>query len=277
MFKHKQNAHMKLFPDIRPYWHVDAKWICGILLVFVLSICLGLLALVRITDANRAPTIGALIVGAGFIRGTEVDTEEARAALAEHGGVIHPLPNVPSITITEADLQLTPGQIALKVFKPITESIYNDGIDATAEKFASTPEQKEKFKKDAFLFKLFTKSTHNTLQKFFLIFAVLSLILALGVVYFSARWGRLANLGALLLLVSLPGTLLSLFLKHPPKDGSGGFGSVTPELTSQIGQAVGSAYVKVTLLGVLLLLAALVGRTYSSFHKPAAKTSTKAK
>ncbi|HLG91187.1 MAG TPA: hypothetical protein VI336_03470 [Candidatus Saccharimonadales bacterium] len=258
---------MRLFPNPRPYWHVDAKWICGILLVFTLSATLILLSLVKLTEQERAPTVGALIIGMGFIRGNTVDTEEAREALAEAGGVIQPIPNVPSIKITEADLALTPSQISIKVFKPITESIYNNGIEATADKFGATAEQKAKFIKDAALFNIFTKDTHQTLKKFFNIFAVLSLLLAAGVVYFSTRWGRLSNLGSLILLVSLPGTLIALLLKSPPKDGNGGFGSLSPELTEQIGQAVSAAYTKVTLLGLLLLAAALLGRIYSAFRK----------
>ncbi|MEX0881715.1 MAG: hypothetical protein WEC17_00605 [Candidatus Saccharimonadales bacterium] len=263
---------MKLFPNPRPYWYVDAKWICGILLVFSLSATLILLSLVKLTEPERAPTVGALIIGMGFIRGNTVDTEEAREALAEAGGVIQPIPNIPSIKITEADLALSPSEISIKVFKPITESIYNDGIEATADKFAATPEQKAKFIKDAALFNIFTKDTHQTLKKFFNIFAVLSLLLAAGVAYFSARWGRLSNLGSLILLVSLPGTLIALLLKSPPKDGSGGFGSLSPELTTQVGQSVSAAYTKVTLFGLFLLAAALVGRTYSLIHRPKSKT-----
>jgi hypothetical protein len=266
---------MKLFPNPRPYWHVDAKWICGILLVFALSASLILFSLVKLTEKDRAPTVGALIIGIGFIRGDNVDVEEARAELARQGGVIRPLPNFPEITITEQDLNLTPSQIAIKVFSPITESIYNNGIEATAERFGATPEQKEKFIRDAALFNIFTKTTHQTLKKFFNISALISLLLAAGVVYFSNRWGRLANLGALLLLVSLPGTFLGLLLKSPPRNGDGPFGAVSPELTNQIGQAVSAAYTKVTLLGLALLIAALVGRIVTKFYKPKSKPTPK--
>ncbi len=258
---------MKLFPNPRPYWHVDAKWICGILLVLTLSATLILLSLANLTDKDRAPTVGALLIGEAFIRGSEVDVEEAKEKLAESGGVIRPLPNFPDVEITEADLSLSKAEISIKVFGPITESIYNNGVEGTADKFALTPEQKQEFIKDASLFNILTKDTHQTLKKFFNIFALISLLLAAGVAYFSARWGRLSNLGALLLLVSLPGTIIALFLKNPPKDGDGGFGSLSPELTDQIGQAVSAAYTRVTLLGLLLLAAALIGRIYSAFRK----------
>ena len=211
----------------------------------------------------------------GFIRGNTIDTEEAREALEEAGGVIYPIPNIRSIKITEADLALSASEISLKVFRPITESIYNDGIEATAEKFGATPEQKEKFVRDAALFTLFTKDTHQAFKKFFNIFAMLSLLLAAGVAYFSVRWGRLSNLGALLLIVSLPGTFFGLLLRSPPKDGNGGFGSLSPELTDQIGQAVSGAYNKIALFGALLLVAALAGRVFSQIHKPKTKPVAK--
>ena len=259
---------MKLLPKPRPYWHVDAKWICGIFLIFTLSAALLLSSLAKLTDEQRGPTISALIIGMLFIRDDAVDDKEVREELEEQGGVIYPLPNIPSIKITEADLRLSPAEISLKVFKPITDSIYNDGLEATAEKFAATPEQREKFVKDAAVFNVFTKESHQSLAKFSKIFGFISLLLALGVVYFSARWGRLSNLGLLLLLISLPGTLLGLMIKNPPK-GEGPFSGLRPELTEQIGQAISSSYNKLTLVGILLVVVALIGRIFTAItHKP---------
>ena len=264
---------MKLTPSVRPYWYVDAKWICGILLALALTIALTFLTLAKLTDQDQGPKIAALVIGTTFIRGDTVDTPDNRQALAEHGGVIQPFANIPSVKITADDLKLTPGQLSLKVFKPLTESIYNDGIEGAADKFGATAEQKAKFKKDASLFTIFTKTAHQKLQGIFILFAIVSLLLALGVVYFSAGWGRLSNLGFLLLLISVPGTLVALMLNHPPKDEYGGFGTFSPELTSQLGQAAAAAYTKVTLLGLALLVAALFGRVYSSLSKPKGKSS----
>jgi hypothetical protein len=50
---------------------------------------------------------------------------------------------------------------------------------------------------------------------------------------------------------------------------------VSPELTNQIGQAVSAAYNKVTLLGLALLVAALVGRIITTFYKPKSKPTPK--
>ena len=268
---------MKLYPTIRPYWHVDAKWICGLLLIFALMVTLFLHALVKLTDEKNGPTIAALTVGAAFIRGdSAVNIEEARAELAKRGGQIHPVPNFPEIVITEADLDLPLRDLKLKVFKPITDSIYQQGIEATAAKYAPTPEAKEQFIKDAFFFRLFTKQTHENLKSRLTTFIIISLVLMVGVVYFSAGWGRLANPGLLLLVVSLPGTLFSLLLTHPPKDGSeGALGFLPNDLTKELGYSLGQAYTRITLLGLALLIGAGVGRTITHIlHKHGSKPST---
>src|SRR5438105_2500943 len=127
---------MKVSSTVRPYWHVDAKWICGILLLLALSASLVLATATKITNQQRGPDIAALIVGKGFIRGDSINTEEAKAELAKNGGVIHPLPIMPSVAITAADLNLSPQDISLKVFRPLTQEIYQNGIEATAAKFA---------------------------------------------------------------------------------------------------------------------------------------------
>src|SRR3989344_8360523 len=181
---------MRLYPAVRPYWHVDAKWVCGLLLILSLAITLFLFALVKLTDEKNGPTIAALAVGAAFIRGdSAVNIEEARAEIAKRGGQIQPLPNFPDIVITEADLDLPLRDLKLKVFKPITDLIYQNGIEATAAKYAPTPEAKEQFINDAFFFKLFTKDTHRSLKGKLTILIIISLILLAGVVYFSAGWG----------------------------------------------------------------------------------------
>lgn len=232
-------------------------------------------ALSKAIDQNRGPKIGALIAGAGFIRGNTIDTEDARKALAEHGGVIQPIPNVSSITITEADLSSTPAQIAIKVFAPITQSIYDNGIDATAQKYAPGAEQAQKFKKDASMLGVLSKKTHKTFSKISTILLTISLILAAGVVYFSSRWGRLANLGLLLVFISLPLTLLSMALTHAQPSDPAQTGSVATAIQTEIGHTISETYSKYALLGLLLLLVALIGRIVSAFLKPKDKHSEK--
>lgn len=254
-----------LNPQPRPYWHVDAKWICGILLFFLLAANLLLTSLVKITDEKNGPTIAALVIGAAFVRGDEAQAKaDARVEIAKQGGAIKPLPNFPDVVITEKDLDLPVRDIKLKVFKPIAESIYNDGVEATAARYAKTPEEKDKFVRDAFFFKPFTKEFHQGIKSFSKTLLIISILLLLAFIYFCAGWGRLANPGLLLLAVSLPGSFIALAITHAPKDqtGAGSSGGIPADLTQEIGSLLGH-YHKVAILGVLLLLAAFIGKTVS--------------
>jgi len=257
----------RLIPVYRPYWFVDAKWICGLSFIFCLTITLLLATGIQLTDDNRGPRIAALAVGGLFVRSDKpADIEKARAEIRKQGGVIHPVPNMPEITITEKDLALSTTEVKLKVFGPLTTMIYHDGIEATASRYGQTPEQKEKFKKDATLLQVFTKTTHESLKNIVTVFAIVSTLLLLGVVYFSAGWGRLANPGLLLLYVSLPGSLVALLLTFPPKDDDGGPLAFLPsDVTANLGGPIGSVYYWVTILGVALLFAAFLGKIISHF------------
>jgi hypothetical protein len=266
-----------LTPRPRPYWHVDAKWICGILLLFFLVSTLLLATLVKVTDEKHGPTIAALVIGSMFIRGdsTAASTEEARQEIRRQGGEIRPIPNFPSVVITEKDLELSTYDIKLKVFKPLTDIIYTEGVEATAKQFASTQEEKDKFVNDAFLFRIFTKETHETLRSWLTVAAILSVILLLAFIYFSAGWGRLANPGVLLLLVSLPGTVLTLMLTRPnvSQNGTdkGPLGFLPPDVAKELGNSLGGHFSLLAILGGVLLLSAIIGKIFTVFTKKSSR------
>lgn len=259
-----------LAPKPRPYWHVDAKWICGLLLVFFLTASLFTSSLAYLTNDKNGPRLAALVIGSVFIRGNEQQVKnDARAELAKQGGVLHPLPSMPSVTITEKDLSLSATDIKLKVFMPLTEIVYQNGVEGAAAKLAKTPEEKQKFVNDASMLKFFTLSTNRMLNKFSTVTILVSAFLLLGVIYFSARWGRLANPGLLLIMVSLPGSLFGLIASHPPKNAANGtaLGFLPPDISQQIGSAFSHSYAKITITGLVLLLVAAVGRLVTALTK----------
>lgn len=259
-----------LAPKPRPYWHVDAKWICGLLLVFFLTGSLFTASLAYLTNEENGPRLAALVIGSVFIRGDERQLKaDARAELAKQGGVLHPIPSMPSVTITEKDLNLSATDIKLKVFMPLTEIVYQNGVEGAATKLAKTPEEKQKFINDAYMLKFFTLSTNRALNKFSTITILVSAFLLLGVIYFSTRWGRLANPGLLLLMISLPGSLLGLIASHPSKNAANGsaLGFLPSDIGQQIGNAFSHSYVKVTVVGLVLLLAAAIGRLVTAMTK----------
>ncbi len=261
---------MKLRPAIRPYWFVDAKWICGILFFFLMAASLFIYGLAQLTNEKNGPSLAALVIGAAFIRGDEQQNkDDARKELAEHGGVIRPIPNFPDVVITEKDLELSLTEIKLKVFRPLAESIYYDGVEGTATKFAKTPEERKKFINDAFFFRIFTRDTNSKLKNLFNTLLLICLVLLVGVIYFSAGWGRLANPGLLLLAVSLPGALLAFAVSHQPKNATGGgaLGFLPLDIGQQLGDALSHSYSRASLLGVGFLIAAILGKITTSVYK----------
>lgn len=254
---------MKFLPSTRPYWFVDAKWVCGLLFLMVSALCFCLLTLVNVTDQKHGPKIAALTVGSLFMRGdSTVNKEEARAEIRKQGGQLHPLPNFPSVVITEKDLELSDSEIKLKVFQPLTQMIYDEGVEKTADKFAKTPEERQKFINDAAVFRLMTKKTHDVLISRLTVFSVIAVLSMVGVVYFSAGWGRLANPGFLLAAASIFWTLLFTLLAHPPKDTPDGnvMGFLPPDIAKEIGGTLGGVYLSVTIFGFMLLVAAGIGK-----------------
>lgn len=258
-----------LLPKPRPYWHVDAKWVCGILLLVLMACSLFLYSVYRLNDEQNGPTVTALLIGSLLIRGdVQQSKADARKEIAKQGGAIRPFPTFPSVVITEKDLELPPADIKLKIFKPLADSIYNEGIEGTAARFAKTPEEKQKFINDAFLFRLFTKDTHESLRSLLTVLMLVAGLLFLAVMYFSAGWGRLANPGLLLVAASLPGSFLALALLHQPENTSeGSAGFLPPDVGQQIGDALSQSYRPALLLGLVLLMTAGLGKIFTHIQK----------
>ena len=143
----------------------------------------------------------------------------------------------------------------------------NDGIEATAKRFATSPKEEQKFINDASALRLFTKQTHNSLNGLLGIFSTLSALLLIGVIYFSARWGRLANFGLQLFIVGVPGSLLGLLLTNPPKNGDSALGFLPGDIATELGVVIGEVYYWIAISGLLILLLALIGRVISFVTK----------
>lgn len=259
-------------PHVRPYWHVDAKWVCGLLALGLLAGSLLLMMAAAITAPKYGVELAATAIATAFSRDgldEPMTPEEAdklrRQVAASPGGRFAPIPNFPTATITAADLELPPRELRLKIFRQIAEPIYTLGAEGAAKKFTSDPVQQEQFKKDAFLLGLLTRETHEKLKWLGGWGLGLSVLTLAGVVFFSARWGRLANPGLLLLMVALPGVVLSIAVASPgPETGGGPFSMLPPDIRPGLGAAVRDTYVPVAVTGLGLLVVAGIGRLVSA-------------
>lgn len=191
---------------IRPHWHVDLKWLFGILAVLAISVSLivgGLSMITRRTTAIdiTSTTIALLFSPEGL--DNESNIEIIRGQLTRGVNSIQPFPGL-DIQVTENDLEgKTPREIRLHIFRQIAEPLYDEGIDgltrlAVNEKIAETIE------KDASLLSFMTASVHKRIFRIAIIMTIVSLLLLVPVVWFSKRFGRLFSPGTILILASLP-------------------------------------------------------------------------
>jgi hypothetical protein len=266
-------------PHIRPYWHVDAKWVCGLLTLVLLGGSLVLALAAAVTAPKYGVELAATGIASAFSRDgldaplkPEEKADLQRKLAAAKGGKFAPIPNFPAVTLTAADLELPARELRLKIFRQIAEPIYTLGADGAARQFTSDPAQQEQFKKDAYLLGILTRENHERLKRLGGWGLALSALVLAGVVVFSARWGRLANPGLLLVMAALPGVVLALAVGNPGPEGGGGpFGMIPPDLRPELGAVVRNTYLPVALLGLGLLVAAGTGRIISGVRQRNAK------
>src|SRR3990172_3082118 len=124
-------------PRPRPYWHVDVKWIAGLLLTFVLGLTLVAFSLVQVTAEKAAVdtlsmAMAVILSGKGLDDETEIAEMRLRLA-ASPNGEIQPLPGL-TLTIREENIAgMTGRQARLFFSRKITEPIYRQGGEGLAE------------------------------------------------------------------------------------------------------------------------------------------------
>ena len=195
----------------RPYWHVDAKWITGILLLFLLNITFLLFILVQVTAPERGIDLLTVMLASSFSRDgldQEADLEIMQQKIAESpDGAWQPVPSL-KIIVREEDISgLTPREMRLWFFRQLAEPIYYEGQQGLTG-LASTPEMAKNMEGGIGPFGLISAETHGKLQKTFFGFWLTSFALLALLVLFSYRFGRLGSPGLVIFLAALPGLIV---------------------------------------------------------------------
>lgn len=266
---------------VRPYWHVDAKWITGILLLFLLNITFLSFILVQATSADRGIDLLTIILASSFSRDgldQEVDLEVMHQKIAESpNGAWQPIPSL-KIVVREQDIAgLTPREMRLWFFRQLAEPIYYEGQQGLAG-LASDPEMAKNMTGGIGLFGFISAETHGKLQNIFFVFGFISLVLIGLLVFFSYRFGRLGSPGCVLFLAALPGLLMLSMVGGWLEHSAGNLAQPTETTTvtlytQMIGQLAADAlpeivqmairtYLILILLGLGLVLAALTGSLF---------------
>lgn len=261
-------------PKPRPYWHVDAKWITGILLLVLLSATFFSFLLVQITG----PTMGIELLtgvlassfsaqGGGLDATGDFDIMKQKVADSPTGAW-QPIPGM-QIYVREADIAgKTPREVRFWFFRQWAEPIYYKGTSGL-ESLITDPKMKEDLQDGIGPLGVISAANNQKLTLIFAISALVSVIFLVMLVIFSHRFGRLGSPGCVVFLVALPGFalfgLLKGWLGHAvtqPVSGEETFFTRYTQLAADVLPAVVQramvVYLVLMLAGLVLMLVALV-------------------
>jgi hypothetical protein len=246
---------MEAKSQARPYWHVDIKWVFGILFTLCLFISLTTFTLATLTSEKTAVPLATYFVASQFSRDGLDDPreiEEFKNKTAPGAEVYYPLEGR-EVKITRQELEtLTPRELRLRIFEQVVTPLYSQvRTDQTLSEIGFL----------AFL----NFETHNLLNRIFLITLVPLVLTGAGLVYFSYRYGRLISPAVPLLLTStLPSLLFLLIQNFPsPQGDSGPLSALPRELLLSTVASVAPIYYACFGLGLALLVTALIVKIFS--------------
>jgi hypothetical protein len=262
----------------RPYWHVDAKWITGLLLILLLNGTFLLFILTQVTAPEQGIEILTVVLASSFSReglDQKADIQIMRQKIAESpDGAWQPIPGL-NIVVREQDIAgLSPREIRLWFFRQLAEPIYYGGQQGLAN-LATDPEMQKNMEGGIGPLGFISAETHGKLNKALLVLGLVSLSFLGLLVYFSYRFGRLGSPGCVIFLSAVPGLILFRgmrgWLERAGQNPNPGAEETTITLYTQmitrlavdvlpdILQKAIRTYLLLTILGFGLMLAAWIG------------------
>ncbi len=274
----------------RPYWHVDAKWITGILLLFLLNITFLLFVFMQITAPERGIDLLTVMLASAFSRDgldQQADLEIMHQKIAESpDGTWQPIPSL-NIVVSEQDIAgLTPREMRLWFFRQLAEPIYYEGTEGL-KSLATSSEMQKTMEGGIGPLGLISAKTHSKLQKIFFAFGFISLGLLGLLVFFSYRFGRLGSPGLVIFLAAVPGLIvfsgmrgwLAQNAENPVQPTETTAVTVYKQMITQLAadalpeivQMAIRTYLALVLLGLALIFVALIGPLF--FRKRKTKSA----
>jgi len=259
----------------RPYWHVDAKWVTGIVLLVILTITFVNLFLVQLTGPKQGVELITVLLASTFSASgggldDPGDIEIMRKEIANApDGEWQPIPGLEIVVRAEDIEGMTPREARLWFFRQWAEPLYYEGAEGLAAKM-SDPEMRMAMEEGIGPLAVISQQTHRQLRSILFVSLLLSVVLLGGVVYFSRRHGRLSSPGCVIFLAAFPGFLGAVVLSGLLSQGElASIDSGEPGMTTRLLMLAGDVlpailervvlqYVILLAIGVLLMLAALV-------------------
>lgn len=262
---------------MRPSWLVDLKWLFGLACLAGIIVAGGLYSLSKLTEQGPATGIftGVMATFAKEGAGSEEFDELQALATANPDqdftieGITLPVEGSELVGLSyDEAVGLVVGRIA--------DRLYTDGPDSVEQFFAdvsaadseeSAAGEGEEF--DLGPFSLLTQGTHDTVRSIFTFSLIPILVLAVPLVFFSRRFGRLGSPGVVLAVGIAPFALLWFVTEQATKNaGADGMTGALSQALSPTAGDVSSAFLRLFILGLVLILAAVVGHIgFALWHR----------
>lgn len=266
----------------RPYWHVDAKWITGILLILLLNGTFLLFILRQVTAPEPGIETLTVLLASSFSReglDQEADMQIMRQKIAESpDGAWQPIPGL-NIVVREEDIAgLTPREMRLWFFRQLAEPIYYGGQQGLVN-LATDPEMAKDMEGGIGPMGFINAETHTKLNNALVVLGLVSLALLGLLIYFSYRFGRLGSPGCVIFLSAVPGLVLFSGMRgwleragqNPNPETEETYITVYTQMISRLAadalpdvvQKAIQTYLLLVILGASLMLAALIAALIS--------------
>jgi len=258
----------------RPYWHVDAKWICAIILMISMAITLPVVSLYQLTNKEPATRLISYAL-AGMTSPDGIDSDngltEVKQEVILKGSKTVTISGI-SVIFTANDVNtLSPRELRLKVFGAFSSKFYEKGAKGFAESQGQDKPTAEKFEKDSSAFGLFTAASHDIVGKVLIGLMSFDLLVITGLLYFGRRFGKIVSIGFVFLLVGLPGIVFGALASQNSSVNGAARASTESSSFDMIGNFISFisplvlpylayTYLLVLILGFSLLVVSGIGR-----------------
>ena len=255
---------------MRPSWQVDLKWLFGLACLISIIAAGALYSASKLTEREPATGIFSGVM-ATFAKeeASEESFDDLRALAAANPDETFTIEGV-TLPVKGAEIAaLSYDEAVDLVVGRIANQLYTEGPDSVEQYFQATPAagseegsggDGEEFSLGPF--SLLTEDTHRTAGRVFTFSLIALPVFAIPLIFFSRRFGRLGSPGVVLAAGSAPFALLWLIADQVTKDtGEEGIGGALAEAISGTAGDVSSAFLRVFVLGVALVAAAVLGHT----------------
>ncbi len=258
-------------------WRIDAKWLFGLICLSAIIVAAVLYSASKLTERNAATGLFSSVMTSLAKEGEGSEGfEELQALAAANPDEEFTIEGATLPTKGSELIGLSYDEAVELVVGRIAETLYTDGPEAVEPFFADTPAADseetsagEGAEFDMGPLSILTQDAHDTIQRIFTFSLIPILVLAVPLVFFSRRFGRLGSPGVVLAVGAAPFALLWLIVKQATKNaGPDGIEGALAEALAPMAGDVSTAFLWLLALGVALVLAAVAGHiSFALWHR----------